>query len=301
MQCGSLSTDAGNLTLHNLLQSDQLDFAADCGKAAAFVARLLPEQLQLENAFESARLIRNMTVMPFPYAEFIAFIRSASPQCFLDAPSGSIVDWVDGVKVGDVMFLTDSDVLAPCIRQICQRLSWEGNPDLAGVGVSILISWYIADSLRGPVLLLYVDTNQRNAVDSCFVRVGNLPRHILPCNIWLHPPRPAEAIWPTHQHPGRRNISLVGGAANQPRLVLGLCAALCPSYLHCDPRGAGAKKILLCRGDGHVFVGHRIHGSRCHVASLRVCLPLQGGPTARPGTGLYHGIRRRNAFSSTLL
>lgn len=81
----------------------------------------------------------------YPYTEAINLVRSTFPEAFENVSRAAIVDWIDGLDESlPIPWLRKflginfdgywSEI--ECHTEVCQRLQWEGNPDLVGIGVS---------------------------------------------------------------------------------------------------------------------------------------------------------------------
>jgi len=103
----------------------------NCKEAAAFVVPMLdhPEWRGTEKDFTSG-----LVKTPYPYMELIDLLQAAMPDPFLTLSRGFIVDWVDGITDGAPSSMVDS-IVKGCQLDVCNGLQWEGNPDVAGVGV----------------------------------------------------------------------------------------------------------------------------------------------------------------------
>jgi len=121
---GNGSSILGNWTLLDF------DFTSDCNRTARFY---YANRLDKDYSFST-------DIEFFPYAEFIDFVRHAAPDPFANLSRGVIVDWIDGLN----FYIQDSrnqpwmfsKNLSDCTPEFCESLQWEGNPDLAGIGVS---------------------------------------------------------------------------------------------------------------------------------------------------------------------
>ena len=104
------------------------NFTSDCYRTAKFyVSRSGLRHLSSKSS-------------PFPYAEFIDFVRYAAPDPFANVSRGAIVDWIDGLdfgaKSGRQEHFWNYDLTTGfCDPVFCQSMEWQGNPDLAGIGV----------------------------------------------------------------------------------------------------------------------------------------------------------------------
>jgi len=124
---GHISPSLANLTLGHL------DLAQDCDKAVRFY-------IPIETASTAVYVHLGgsyVTPDPFPYGELIGVLRFVAPDPFLNLSRGAIVDWIDTVDFTS----TDSvdainRIRTTCNLELCWSLEWEGNPDLAGIGVS---------------------------------------------------------------------------------------------------------------------------------------------------------------------
>jgi hypothetical protein len=105
------------------------DFTSDCNRTARFY---------YANRLENHYVWFSNTLEFFPYAEFIDFVRHAAPDPFANVSRGVIVDWIDGLDfyIQDANEQLWSKKLPLCDPEFCQSLDWQGNPDLAGIGVS---------------------------------------------------------------------------------------------------------------------------------------------------------------------
>ena len=74
----------------------------------------------------------------FPYSELIQAVRSVEPDPFLKVSSGAIVEWADSLNISD--WYQDGGALGwikwSCPRELCLNIPWQGNSDLAGIGMS---------------------------------------------------------------------------------------------------------------------------------------------------------------------
>jgi hypothetical protein len=120
---GNLSSPIANWTLLDF------DYGADCNRSALFWTSTY------NNVWSPWESLEN-----FPYAQFIDFVRHAAPDPFLNVSRGVVVDWIDNLnfKIKDESgkLWTWARGLDTCDPEVCYTLDWEGNPDLAGIGVS---------------------------------------------------------------------------------------------------------------------------------------------------------------------
>ncbi|KAK0622469.1 hypothetical protein B0T14DRAFT_563918 [Immersiella caudata] len=125
---GNISSPIANWTLLDF------DYDSDCTRAAGFWTSYYNNGW---NAFVS---LEN-----FPYAQFIDFVQNAAPDPFANVSRGVIVDWIDNlnftIKNGTNWPWQYHGGLVNCEPEVCYQLNWEGNPDLAGIGV--LLSYAI--------------------------------------------------------------------------------------------------------------------------------------------------------------
>jgi len=129
----------GSDILTNWTFSD-VDFTKDCERSANFLAKLY-QQGWLEDGV--------IGMSSYPFAELMSVLRSISPDPFRNVSRGAIVDWVialdDNLPLPVVIFRT-SEI---CRVELCPKLQWEGNADLAGIGVRLL------GSLEAPALMYW--------------------------------------------------------------------------------------------------------------------------------------------------
>ena len=69
-----------------------------------------------------------------PYEEFVDVLRFIAPNPFNNVSRGTIVDWIDSYPRDNITFVL-RDIRFECERDYCRSLMWEGNEDLAGIGV----------------------------------------------------------------------------------------------------------------------------------------------------------------------
>lgn len=75
-----------------------------------------------------------------PYEEFVDVLRFIAPNPFNYASRGTIVDWVDSFPRENISLVL-REIRFECERDYCRSLIWEGNEDLAGIGVSYVAGW----------------------------------------------------------------------------------------------------------------------------------------------------------------
>jgi hypothetical protein len=105
----------GAWPLANLTLAD-LDLARDC-RATGVALVAWPEEAQ-ENV---------------PYDALVDMVE-ASFEGGLDARHGDIINWY--LDTNGSLNSMRGDLTAACFHEYCQALGWEGNSDLAGIGVS---------------------------------------------------------------------------------------------------------------------------------------------------------------------
>ncbi|KAK1775871.1 hypothetical protein QBC45DRAFT_453595 [Copromyces sp. CBS 386.78] len=92
-----------------------------------------------------------------PVSKFSTLVRNCTtPGLLDDVSSGQIIDWYFNRSLND-----DSDfgwlyleVAGPCFHEYCNALTWEGNPDISGIGVNI--AFFIQAILTSIFLFIYV-------------------------------------------------------------------------------------------------------------------------------------------------
>ena len=121
---------AGNVS--NLIANWTLldfDYGSDCTRAAGFW------RSYYDNGWNAFVSLEN-----FPYAQFIDFVQHAAPDPFASVSRGAIVDWIDNlnfsIQTPTRSYWQYHGRLVDCVPEVCYQLDWEGNPDLAGIGVS---------------------------------------------------------------------------------------------------------------------------------------------------------------------
>ncbi|KAM7214411.1 hypothetical protein V8F06_010249 [Rhypophila decipiens] len=128
-----------NLTLKNVTQS----FADDCQTTSEYLRRLLEIEGLTQNVWERDPTPINLS-SSYPYTELINLARSVYPEVFSNVSRAIIVDWLDGLEKRLPIEWLDkflginfdgywSDI--ECHQEVCEKLHWEGNADLAGVGM----------------------------------------------------------------------------------------------------------------------------------------------------------------------
>jgi hypothetical protein len=70
----------------------------------------------------------------YPYSELINVVRAVDPIPFRNVTRGEIVDWVYGLDENLPSTVFHS-IRESCHTELCQHLDWQGNADLAGIGV----------------------------------------------------------------------------------------------------------------------------------------------------------------------
>ncbi|KAK3988196.1 hypothetical protein QBC44DRAFT_398658 [Cladorrhinum sp. PSN332] len=132
---GSALTPSNNLNLTTL---GEISFWADCQRTANFAIRIIDDHSPTETAN------RLQDPASFPYAELIELVRSVAPDPFASASRGEIVDWADGSNITEIAIKAFDDIRwidykrwGVCTVEFCRSLTWEGNADLAGIGVFI--------------------------------------------------------------------------------------------------------------------------------------------------------------------
>lgn len=99
----------------------RIQWKDDCEKTAKFANALY------------ISLFENDEPTPPPYAEVILLMRSVAPETFANLSSAAIVSWVDAWnETAEVVFRRSRRA---CLFEFCREAPWEGNPDLAGIGV----------------------------------------------------------------------------------------------------------------------------------------------------------------------
>jgi len=121
----------------------KLDYAKDCHNAVRFVIRGMGQLRQVSACYTCPRKARGETPeLVFPYAELITLLRSISPVPFSNMSSGAIVDWANQ----DLRYFFHGASLAAtdqCHDELCKEVPWEGNPDVAGIGVCKPLDTYV--------------------------------------------------------------------------------------------------------------------------------------------------------------
>jgi len=72
-----------------------------------------------------------------PYGEIIQLVRSVAPVPFRNVSTGQIVDWADNWN--ESFRSVARQARDECLEEFCFQMPWEGNTDLAGIGVRIPI------------------------------------------------------------------------------------------------------------------------------------------------------------------
>ncbi|KAK3948210.1 hypothetical protein QBC32DRAFT_373738 [Pseudoneurospora amorphoporcata] len=133
-----------------------------------------------------------------PVSKFSTLVRNCTtPGLLDDVSNGQIIDWYFNRSLND-----DSDfgwlyleVAGPCFHEYCNALTWEGNPDISGIGVNI--AFFIQAILTSIFLFIYKITSLwRKAADdclqvfwsTCFVFALTLAAGTLCFNVIYHSP-----------------------------------------------------------------------------------------------------------------
>lgn len=118
-----------------------IDFTADCESAAKFAALFIIKWDYSGSNYERDDWNGSSSLFTkhdeFPYGALINAAHTVAPTPFLNLSRGTIVNWADGLNSSSretykAMYL----ILDHCQTTFCRNLSWKGNPDLAGIGVS---------------------------------------------------------------------------------------------------------------------------------------------------------------------
>jgi len=118
-----MSNGTSIFTSRNWIISE-INFSKDCQNTAKFVAKVAKEADDISES-------------NFAYAELITLLRSVSPVPFQNVSSGAIVDWANSNDLTNFYRATSQQTVKDkCKEQFCQEFQWEGNSDVAGIGVS---------------------------------------------------------------------------------------------------------------------------------------------------------------------
>lgn len=121
------------MTSLSTLPFSSLNFTADCVLAAQF------EALRNETSATAAFTIDKEDVGDVPVLTLVALVRAGVPPSInlTGITDGNIVDWYLPQHRADPNVGSDA-ITAPeaCRAEYCRALRWEGDPDLAGIGVS---------------------------------------------------------------------------------------------------------------------------------------------------------------------
>lgn len=129
-------TVLANWTLANI------NFTADCETASKFASKYI-EYWNVIVKTDKYGLMLNWTSInsqftatdEFLYEAFINAVRSVALDPFLKLAVETVTDWADSLNITSFETLQALEDITKCCRnEFSYSLSWEGNPDLAGIG-----------------------------------------------------------------------------------------------------------------------------------------------------------------------
>ena len=122
-------------TLSNFTAND-IRFSDACDLTAKFAVLVTNHAAPVLNKVQNPNT--------FPYAELIAVLRAVHPIPFANTSRGAIVDWADTANITSIAVRALNstrwktyDDWGDCTIAYCRDLTWEGNADIAGIGVFV--------------------------------------------------------------------------------------------------------------------------------------------------------------------
>ncbi len=149
--------------LFNFTPSD-INFSLDCEKTAKFAVLVKNDSAPAIDAIQDWA--------SFPYAQLIDLLTTVHPDPFAGASRGAIVEWADSGNISEIAARGMASVRTPatqpknltqtwnitvteldCKFRFCQELTFEGNPDIAGIGI---FASYIVEVILATLFILAI-------------------------------------------------------------------------------------------------------------------------------------------------
>lgn len=145
------------LTLRDLTGMIHRPCTNGCGKSAtAFFGYLqgathLLDELN-QTSYESEDDIDDSPTSDVPLFALDKFVRSCAPPEMASAienySGGQVVDWFFTTGDDDSLISLIDQTRNECFPEFCKALTWKGNPDVSGIGVSSTVHTCLVSSSR---------------------------------------------------------------------------------------------------------------------------------------------------------